>query len=202
VKLDLVHDIQAVYRKTLNSMSRPGLISNIRKQADQVDLEAGCFPATLIMMLMLLDTEVTFQVYAGDAGETAKLINQLTYATTAPAERADFIFVLHTAQGGDLEQALKAAYPGDLLDPHQAATIIIETPSLTNEQDWILTGPGIEKESYVKVETKGNWVQLRAKKNGEYPLGVELIFTDPRGNILCLPRTTRITKKVVGSWDM
>lgn len=62
MKLDLIYDIQRAYRKVVDSMSKPGLITNLKDEAAKVDLEAGCFPSTLVLAAMLLDTEVTFKV--------------------------------------------------------------------------------------------------------------------------------------------
>lgn len=198
MKLDLVHDLQRAYRKILDSMSRPGVINNFRDQADKVDIEIGCFDATLVLVLMLFNTEVKFSVCSKHKEEMSKLINQLTYAKVTEVENADYILVLKDAQPEELERALRSAHPGDLRDPHKAATIIIETDALSNDRDLTLTGPGIEKESYVKVTTTDCWVDLRADKNSEYPMGIDLIFTDPNDNIVCLPRTTQISKQVVG----
>lgn len=198
MKLDLVHDLQAVYRKTLDAMSRPGLIGNIRNQADKVSMEFSCFDSTLVLALMLFDTEVKFKVCSEREADMAKLINQLTYAKATEVENADYILVLKDAKPEDLEMAFIMAYPGDLLDPHKAATIIIEADSVSNDRDLTLTGPGIETERYIDVKITGRWVDHRAEKNSEYPLGIDLIFTDRDDNILCLPRTTQIVKQVVG----
>lgn len=198
MKLDLVHDIQNAYRKTLDSMARPGLINNFHRQAAKIDMEIGCFNSTLILVLMLFDTEVKFKVCSKREAEMTKLINQLTYAKATEIENADYILVLNDAQPADLERTIRSAYPGDLRDPHKAATIIVEVHSLSNERDLTLTGPGIEKESYIKVLTTDSWVDLRADKNSEFPLGIDLIFTDPQDDILCLPRTIRISRQVVG----
>ncbi|ODA42421.1 phosphonate C-P lyase system protein PhnH [Desulfosporosinus sp. BG] len=197
MKLDLVHDIQAAYRLTLDSMSRPGLISNISNQADKLNMEISCFGSTLVLVLMLFDTEVKFKVCSEHEAETAKLINQLTYAKETEVESADYILVLKDAKPEDLEEVFRKAYPGDLLDPHKAATIIIETDYVSIDQTLTLTGPGIEKECYIDVKTNDHWVELRAEKNTEYPLGIDLIFTDWHDNILCLPRTTQIAKRVI-----
>lgn len=198
MSLDLVHDLQRAYRKTVDSMSRPGLISNIKAQADKIDLEMGCFKSTMVLALMLFDTEVTFKVVSEREAEITKLLNQLTYAKAAEAQIADFILVLHDAGLLDLGKAFTAAYPGDLMDPHRAATIIVEADALSNEGNLALTGPGIDQKSYVMVQAAGNWVELRAEKNAEYPLGIDLIFTDSDHNLLCIPRTTQIAKQVVG----
>lgn len=196
MSLDLVHDIQAAYRKTVNAISRPGLICNIKDQADKVDVEIGCLNPTVVLAFMLLDTEVTFKVISkSEAGVTQFM--SLTYAKATETERADFVFILKDASAEDVERALRATYPGNLVDPHKSATIIIEVDSLTTEKDMILTGPGVEKENYIKIKTAFNWEELRAEKNFEYPLGVDFIFIDSEGNLMCLPRTTRIIKQEI-----
>lgn len=198
MELDLVHDIQKAYRKIVDSMSRPGLISNIKDQAGKVDMEIGCFKSTMVLILMLFDTEVTFKLISERKDEITKRINQLTYAKATEAHSADFILVLQDARPWDVERAFRAAHPGDLMDPHKSATMIIEAGNLSNDQDLTLTGPGIDQESHVKIQTTDHWVALRAEKNAEYSLGIDLIFTDLNHNILCIPRTTQIAKRVVG----
>ncbi|WP_407311200.1 phosphonate C-P lyase system protein PhnH [Desulfosporosinus sp. SB140] len=198
MKLDLVHDIQTVYRQTLDSMSRPGLIRNLRDQVSKMKIEVGCYGSTFLLALMLFDTEVKFKVCSEDEAEITKLINQLTYAKVTELESADYILILKDAKAEDLELAIKRAYSGDLLDPHKAATIIIEADAVNNERNLTLRGPGIEKVHYIDVKPSDRWVDLRAEKNSEYPLGIDLIFTDRDDNLLCLPRTTQILKQVVG----
>lgn len=197
MSLDLVHDIQAVYRKTVDAISRPGLICNIKDQAAKVEVETGCLNSTVVLALMLLDTEVTFKVISEREAEVTQWMNQLTYAKAANTESADFVLILKNAKSEDVAKAIRAAYPGNLIDPHQSATLILEVDALSNERDLVLTGPGIEKVSSIKVTTAHNWVELRADKNVEYPLGIDLIFTDAEGNLLCLPRTTQIVKQEI-----
>ncbi|MDQ7092532.1 phosphonate C-P lyase system protein PhnH [Desulfosporosinus sp. PR] len=198
MELDLVHDIQAVYRQTLDAMSRPGLIKNIRSQALKAEMAAGCYGSTLVLALMLFDTEVTFKVCSQAEAEITKLISQLTYARAAELASADYILVLQDAAAEDLETAFNKSYPGDLLNPHKGATILIEAEAVSNGRNLRLTGPGIQEEQYIDVKASPCWIDLRAEKNREYPLGVDVMFTDGESNILCLPRTTQIRKQVVG----
>lgn len=201
MKLDLIHDIQKAYRKLIDSQSRPGLISDLKDEAGKIDIRTGCLNASAVLVQMLFDTEVKFKVYSQNETEVTKLINQLTYAKAAEASEADFIFILLDARETDLREAMKQAYPGNLLDPHKSATIIIEVDELTNDSQLILNGPGIEKERHVAVKTKWletDWVELRAEKNTEYPLGIDIILTDRYDKVLCIPRTTKISKMVVG----
>ena len=74
MQLDLVHDIQAVYRKTVDSMARPGLITNIHEQAAKLSLSTGAFNSSLILALMLFDTETKFKVYSLQETEITKWI--------------------------------------------------------------------------------------------------------------------------------
>ncbi len=198
MKLDLVHDIQRAYRNVVDAMSKPGLISNIKAQADKIDLGIDCFKSTAVLVLMLFDTEITFKVFSDREANFTKLINQLTYAKAVEAQYADFILVLNDVMPSDLEVAFKKANPGDLKNPHESATIIIEADTLNNDRNLVLTGPGIDGENYISVQGVANWVELRAERNSEYPLGIDLIFTDLSDNILGIPRTTQIEKRVVG----
>lgn len=200
MKLNLVHDIQAVYRKTMDSMSRPGFINNIREQANKLEKEISNFNsgAALVLALMLFDTEVRFKVCSKREDKAEDLINQLTYAKATEIEGADFILVLNDADPEEVEQVFRAACIGNLRDPHKSATIIFEVDLVSNEKDLTIVGPGIEKESYILVKSSHKWLDLRAEKNSEYPLGIDLIFTDRNANILCLPRTTQIAQKVAG----
>lgn len=202
MRLDLVHDIQAAYRKTVTAMSRPGRIVNIREQTDKLDIETGCFDSTLVLALMLLDMEQTFKIVSERQATIAKKVNQLTYAKETETDRANYIFILHDAMPEDWENAFKEAYAGDLINPQNSATIIMEVDAVNNQNNLILTGPGIEKECYVHVNTTNGWIGMRANKNSEYPLGVDLIFTDADANILCLPRTTQVRKQEVNQWAM
>jgi alpha-D-ribose 1-methylphosphonate 5-triphosphate synthase subunit PhnH len=193
MKLDFIHDIQSAYRKVVDSMSKPGFITNLKDEADKVDLEAGCFSSTLVLAMMLLDTEVTFKVISNREEEITRWMNQLTYSKTDEVEKADFVFVLQDVSQSMFEQTFKQAKIGSLLDPHESATVIIETDEIRNGNQYVLTGPGIEGENYAEISIKGNWVEIREQKNAEYPMGVDLIFVDKSHNLLCLPRTTQIS---------
>ncbi|WZL74712.1 phosphonate C-P lyase system protein PhnH [Clostridiaceae bacterium 35-E11] len=192
MKLDFVHDIQKAYRSVVASMSRPGHITNIIEEANKVDLDIGFYNATLVLMLMLLDAEVSFKIFSRNEEKITKFVSQLTYAKLESVENANFIFVMNDAEDDDLEKAFKKAYEGDLIDPHKSATIIVETRSITNDKKVTLTGPGIKDENYIKVDVVGNWIEKRKFKNMEYPLGVDVIMVDESANLICIPRTTKI----------
>jgi alpha-D-ribose 1-methylphosphonate 5-triphosphate synthase subunit PhnH len=195
MKLDLVHDIQTAYRKMIDSMSRPGLISDLREEAVKLDKSEGCFPATLLTAMMLLDTEVTFKVVSEREAEVARMFNQLTYAKAAEVHQADFIFVLQDAAPGALRSALEKANIGELVNPHLSATIVVEMNGASGHEALRLTGPGIQEMSFVQLAAGMDWVDIRAERNIEYPLGIDLMFVDADHHVLCLPRTTQVLKE-------
>ncbi|MFD0681907.1 MULTISPECIES: phosphonate C-P lyase system protein PhnH [unclassified Paenibacillus] len=195
MKLDLVHDIQTAYRKLLDSMSRPGRIADLSEEANNLDTDTICLPASQLLALMLLDTEVSFKVVSEREAHVTHLFNQLTYAKTAETDQADYIFVLSDAAPGDLALALETAKIGDLIDPHHSATLIVETDGISSDAEFKLTGPGIQDSVLAQVKTKDDWMEIRAERNAEYPLGLDLIFIDASHHLFCLPRTTQVRKE-------
>ncbi|MDF2036230.1 phosphonate C-P lyase system protein PhnH [Cytobacillus oceanisediminis] len=206
MKLDVVHDLQAVYRKLVDSSSRPGLISDLGKEAALLDGEktAGCSSSILLLALTLLDPEVTFKVYGGNAEALEKEINQLTFAKAVQADQADYLILLQDAGAGSLEHAIEMANPGTFINPHKSAVIIAETEVITEGDKLLLSGPGIQTSTGINVELAGNWIEKRNEKNKEYPTGVDLVFVDRNHQLLSLPRTTQITesREVEKQWVM
>src|SRR5690606_7028433 len=60
--IDQIHDLQQVYRKLLHSMSRPGTISSMGQESENMDVDCGCDNALMLSAMALLDAEVTFHV--------------------------------------------------------------------------------------------------------------------------------------------
>ncbi|WP_028611516.1 phosphonate C-P lyase system protein PhnH [Paenibacillus harenae] len=198
MKLDLVHDIQLAYRKLIDSMSRPGTISRFGEQAGAIESRAGCLDTTILLAMVLLDTEVTFKIYSEREEEITRLFNQLTYSKEAEAAYADYIFVLSDADTGQMERAVRSAKTGDLVNPHLSATLIVEAELIANDMHLVLTGPGIKETAGLRVLTDGSWIELRADKNSEYPMGIDMIFVDRKHQAVCIPRTTQIRERVNG----
>ena len=195
MKLDRVHDIQTAYRKLIDSMSRPGKITDLSKEADKLDSYQGCLPATLLVAQMLLDTEVTFAVVSERKGQITHLLSQMTYAKEVAVHEADYIFVMGDAASGELLQVIETAKIGELRDPHHSATLIIETGSVSSGTKLRMSGPGIQVTAHAEISISEGWIETRAERNAEFPLGLDLIFTDPTHHILALPRTTQVVKE-------
>lgn len=191
MKIDLVHDIQGIYRKVLNAMARPGIIENVKNEEKKVDLNLESNRSTVLIMLMLLDAEVSFNVVSKNSMDIISTISQITYAKIKPIEEADYIFILKDSID-KLGEVFKKAKEGTLIDPNLSATIIAEVEDLKEEKELELCGPGIKDKNYIKIGKNYNWVKQREDKNKEYPLGVDSIFLDSEGQVICVPRTTKI----------
>lgn len=196
MKIDMVHDIQTAYRKLLICMSRPGSIESIEEESEKIHIDIKFFNSTLVLMFMLLDSEVSFKIVSQDEDEISKFVRQLTYSKSKNIEEADFIFILENADKDMLEEVLIDAKAGDLINPHESATVIVETNRISDEKKFILKGPGIKDENHIDLQLDETWLEKLYKKNIEFPMGIDIIFTDKNSNITCLPRTTKVLRKV------
>lgn len=195
--------VQATFRALLTAMSRPGTIVSL---TDFHALHYGfsLLPGSQLLLMTLLDAEVTFGVESDDS----RLVDQLarlTYSQPLDCNAADYVLVgLH--QYDRLFQIITNAKRGTLSNPHLGATIIIEVESLSNDDDLILRGPGIQTQEYLGVvstfPSSSTWIQARQIANQEFPLGVDLIFVDQQHQIAALPRTTITSTKEEMTWHM
>lgn len=188
--IDLVHDVQAVFRNVLDAMSRPGKIVSLEQLKGKNDLDVPTYDITLLTILTLLDAEVTFHVIPANENQVIEKIAGYTLAKHTAIQEADFILALENATEKEIIEAMKKSKKGTLTDPHEAATWIIETTLDTSETGVRLTGPGIKEEAELHTLPASIW-QVRNEAVVEFPLGIDLILTDPDFQIACVPRTTR-----------
>ncbi|WP_350299773.1 phosphonate C-P lyase system protein PhnH [Peribacillus frigoritolerans] len=203
MNLDVVHDIQTVYRKLVTATSRPGTLMVLDREAKTLDVQMECLSSTILLALTVLDPEVTFKVIAKEEEAVSRMINQLTYSKPVDLPEADFIFILHDASDEQMKEALNKAKVGNLLNPHESAMIILEVPDVTKGDSMILSGPGIQEESFISLPNVSAWLGARNEKNIEFPLGIDMYFVDQQDRLIALPRTTQI-KENGGEiiWDM
>ena len=170
---DTVFDSQKVFRRILEAMSNPGRIV----QADGI----------LSVAMTLLDNEVSFHVCGSP--DLSEEIVSLTLAGREAVETADYIFV---CDRDGIISAVKNAKCGTLTDPHKSATVIIID---NGESDCRVTlrGPGIKGQtefmvSKVVIDT----VATRDAQHYEYPQGIDFLFISGAGDLLAIPRLTRM----------
>jgi alpha-D-ribose 1-methylphosphonate 5-triphosphate synthase subunit PhnH len=182
---------QKNYRRLLQALSRPGRI--VRLEAPD-----GLSPhaAATAVAECLLDPEVAFCV-SGNGGAQAlqAAIAAATGARSAPLEAADFVFFT----GAGCREGVRRARRGRPESPEEGATLVYCTdpqPARVSERFRVrLTGPGISGPGGIAPEMHGIPVeefQELMSVNADYPLGVDAFFLRPGGEVMGLPRSTRI----------
>jgi alpha-D-ribose 1-methylphosphonate 5-triphosphate synthase subunit PhnH len=157
----------------------------------------------MLLLLMLLDREVTVAFSSDFPEKHRRLVSELTYARLAAIETAQYIVC--TDSPDDIGTSLRSASSGNLIDPHLGATIIAQVSEMTspaNGQNLSITldGPGIKETAKVSIAGAEQWIDERNAQTADYPLGVDLLVVDTRCRLLALPRTTRAIQGVA-IWD-
>ncbi|WP_413375520.1 phosphonate C-P lyase system protein PhnH [Alkalihalobacillus sp. 1P02AB] len=202
LKIDEVHDLQRVFREILKGMSRPGTITNVLKaDSDYKQHEYPCSLPTWLTILTLLDSEVSYTVLSEETDEIKNKISAYTLAKYTEVAQADFIIVLKGCDESIIKRALSECKIGTLIDPDQAATWVFEIESISSHRQLQLKGPGIKAVKDIEIAGMSNIWKGRSEKVKEYPLGIDMIFADQYGNLVCIPRTTKVEEKV-SEWVM
>lgn len=188
--IDQVHDLQFVFREILHTMSRPGQIQSLENLAGKNEFDLPMFDATLFTIMTLFDAEVSFHVLPASEHQVIEKVAGYTLATHTTVEEADFIIALRHAKEAEIIEAMEACKEGTLIDPHSAATWVVETAFSDQLVPVNLTGPGIKEQTTLHALSSKIW-EARNTKNSEFPLGNDLILTDENLQIACVPRTTQ-----------
>lgn len=182
---------QKSYRGLLQAVSRPGRIFRLEALGEE-----SPFAAAMAIGECLLDPEVSLCVIGGSGAQTLRtaLVGS-TGVRTESIETADFVFVCGVqSQGG-----VCLAKRGRLEFPEEGATLVYcmeSQPAEVSDRFRIrLTGPGITGQGGIAPEMHGVPVkefQELVAVNADYPLGVDAFFVRPNGELMALPRSTRI----------
>ena len=183
-RFDTVFDSQKVFRLLLEAMSNPARVVNIKEAADKL---YGSHSEFLALAVTLLDNEISFN--ACDNQVLSDEISSLTLAGHEKIEEADFIFVCDLNY---MEYAIENAKCGTLSDPHKSATVIIRDDDLPAIR-LLLSGPGIAGSINIDAtQPMKDALLLRDAQNYEYPQGIDLIFISSSGELIAIPRLTRM----------
>jgi alpha-D-ribose 1-methylphosphonate 5-triphosphate synthase subunit PhnH len=182
---------QKNYRRLLNALSRPGRIVGL----EGVDRPSPA-AAAMAVGACLLDSEVSFCVMGrGDIDELQSALAAATQARPAAPEEADFIFF----RGGESRGEARRAKRGGPQTPEEGATLVYcldsTGPAAPERLRIRLTGPGIAGQDGIAPEMGGivaEEFRLLMAVNADYPLGVDAFFIQPDGELMGLPRSTRI----------
>jgi len=169
-------DSARAFRTILDALARPGTILGLDIAAPPAPLSR----AAGTLALTLLDG--TTPVHLAGAHDTAELRDWLTFHTGAPfvaAEDAAFAFGTW-----DALLPLDRFAIGTAEYPDRAATLVIETTTLTNDGAH-LTGPGIRDRAYLSLPANAPFAANRTL----FPLGFDA-FLACGDRIAGLPRST------------
>ena len=182
---------QKNYRSLLQAMSRPGRVFRLDALG-----AVSSFAAAMAIGECLLDPEVSLCVIGnGGAQPSRRSWSVPPRSGRNPWKTADFIFVCGVrSQGG-----VRLAKRGRLEFPEEGATLVYcmdSLPAGASDRFRVrLTGPGITGKGGIAPEMRGvpveEFQELMAV-NADYPLGVDAFFVRPNGEVMALPRSTRI----------
>lgn len=181
-----VKDSQRVFRKILDSLSRPG---KIVAMDTTFAYRTMLLDETMDILMTLLDREVTFHLVGEDAA-TIEEIEIRTLARAARLEDADYIIIPKVTEQTGLAVAFRQAKKGTLLDPNYNATVILETEAISTDATYVLSGPGIKECEWVDITGANHWIAARNEAVTEFPLGIDCFIVDQGGSCIGLPRTT------------
>ncbi|MEC9492521.1 phosphonate C-P lyase system protein PhnH [Flexistipes sp.] len=162
------------FRILMHSLAHPGTNGQIKPVFDSFFLGiASC----------LLYPEVAF-FYKGT--EDFSLLNLITNSNKAPLETADYIFC-----DGITVDPVTQAKSGTFKNPEFSASVFFKCRDFDGIRLKI-SGPGIKNFNNITLPVDKYFIESLNKKNGLYPLGIEVFFINDEGLITALSRTTTI----------
>lgn len=187
-----VYQCTDAHRQLVDAMSYPGKITSLKPHYGQHPYRDQIDDAFALIAKTLLDTEVTYCTVGQSAATMSAAIQRLTGSRQAPIEQADYIFVDDDVDDAQLAQTVQSVKCGNLVDPHLSATLIVKVKQITNTRHYQLTGPGVKNRRGLHIDGVAQLLTARGKIVKVYPMGIELIFVDEAGNLVIIPRTTRL----------
>lgn len=171
------------FRVLLQTMSRPGTVQQLLPENNQKQ-------AVLGLLSCLIDNEVSINGIGNGAQELVALLTRRHGTRQTEVSDADFIIVSDGSSNGQLQ----AARRGDLEYPDTGATVLYLVDSLSECGGSItLSGPGINGTASPQISGLDNPELLLLRElNIAFPLGIDAIFVDQKGQCACIPRSTSI----------
>lgn len=181
-----VRDAQRCFRRVLAAMSYPGRPQDLRGLLSAAP--APLYPSTAALCLTLFDIDTP--VWLDGALDTPEVRQFLSFhcgcpIAAHPGEAAFALLVAAAAHLGDY-------HVGTPEYPDRAATLLIQTASVTGGAAVSAAGPGIPERQSLDIADLGIafWAE-RAAINAAFPTGLDIVFVDPR-QIVGLPRGVRV----------
>lgn len=212
---DITFDSQEIFRSILDAMARPGSIVRL-PDINITPPVTNRYP--LLVLMTLLDHEVSFCVSGhSDANVNTNINTSVNTNTNENGNRqavaeylelntgskesvfgdADLILVYRGSSNG----LIRMAKQGTLEYPDESATVVYDVGSIGNrrhegekgynkEMLLELFGPGIADKCTIAISGIERAEIEDILELRDYPLGIDAIFSDKAGNIVCIPRST------------
>ena len=183
---DQVHDGQQVFRAAMNALARPGSVQPLARLPRP---PAPLSPAAAALVLALADHETPVWLDASLAA-SSPVAAYIRFHTGAPvtSELAKATFVVLSEP--DAMPALDDLPLGTLEYPDRSATVILQVSSLTADEGWELSGPGIDGVTRLMVSgVPDEFPVTMARNRALFPRGIDVLFTAGE-SMAALPRTT------------
>lgn len=187
---------QRVFHAAMEALARPGTIHRMPPAAVPAPT-----PAVLAPLIALAD--IMTPIAAVDSAESAESADALIAAvarlvSTRAVAPASARFGLALAEPDDLSTLNRGSH----WSPEEGAMLLQRVTSLEvvtdaspGEPAWRLTGPGIKPGEPALLRVGGlgeRFVAQRAERVSDYPSGIDVLLVTDDGEIVGLPRTTRI----------
>jgi len=184
--IDPVADSQAVFRRCLAALSRPGSLADCGRNPEP---PAGVHPAANALLLALIDQDCRLWLSPGLSPAAAEHFRFHTgCALVLEPELADFALVFGPQELPPLER-----FPaGSDEYPDRSASVVLQLEELAQDGPWRLSGPGIRDAARLFAGGLGAaFVEEWTLSSKRFPRGIDLYLVS--GSRLCgLPRTARI----------
>lgn len=186
---DPVRDAQANFRAILDALARPGTIHQLACTSTGV----ASLTAELAAILLTLADHDT-PLFVSPRLDDAAVHGFVGFHTGAPLTSdmscAAFAFVAP----GDALPDLAGCNLGTQDYPDRSTTLVVAVPALTLGPDRVLTGPGIEDHWHIAPQgLPDDFTAQWAANRDLFPRGIDLLLV-AGGQVMGLPRTTRISE--------
>lgn len=187
---DPTRESQAVFRKVMDAVARPGSIHDLSFAPDTpegLDRAAGAVALTLFDF----ETPVWLAPALRDGVAEGWLRFHCGCPLTADPVAAAFALINDVAA----LPPLAAFNQGDAKYPDRSTTLVIQLPALKGGPAVTLRGPGVNGEAVMALPglPEGLWDQIQTN-GAQFQFGVDLIFV-AGDRLTALPRSTRVTIK-------
>ena len=185
-----VSDAQGVFRTVMTALARPGKIVPITTSLEVPDRLPAAM-AAIALTLADYETAVWLDDRLTDEPAFAQLLTFQTGApiTTSPHEAA-LAFCLEASELPRLESFAQ----GTLEYPDRSTTIIATVASLTDGEEMVISGPGIDGRETIAPRPLAEDFRRQMQLNRAlFPCGVDLILAAD-DSIIGLPRTVEIVE--------